>query len=562
MLADGSWARGLGCVSVRANYYRLFLLALATVLAAGGCDRGSGDARQSALPIRAENKPKPNIVLIVVDTLRADRLASYGGPAKTPVMDSIAREGVLFERCISAAPWTVPSMASLFTGFYPGVHKATDYRQVEAIRKASVDRDGGELPGTQSETRTEVSVLSDDFQTLAEILHADGYETAAFVANPFLQPENGFGQGFDTYNAGVLENGFKGRDLNGNVRAWLDKRSSTKPLFLYVHYMDPHGPYDAPPEIVDPLVKKVDANPNKTILDARQRQALHPQSYLRRTPPGGLEVYARLQGYREYWLAGYDACIVEADLYVGDLIADLNKRGLWSDSLSILVSDHGEAFAEHGYWEHGPGQHQTQVHVPFAMRWPGVISAGRKVTDTVRTIDLLPTLLEMLRIQSDATTQGDSLVKHVAGDRSRRALTAFAEAAKHPLIRQEAIVSGNWKLLRTAAGLLDPSRRVVQGFAEPTYQLFDLAADSGEQRDIAATKPETVRELIKLMADQDRENASAKPGIVSKLVQQSARVGTAIGQLGYAGSGGADDDNAVNASPPTTTSAPASRVVP
>lgn len=527
-------------------FYRTVAPLWLALLAIAGCDRAPDSSGSPA--ILPHGARLPDIVFLLIDTLRADRLGVYGHKGElTPSYDALAREGVVFERCFSVAPWTLPSTASLFTGYYPGVHKATDYREVESARK----------------DRRAVSVLSDDFQTLAEILHAAGYQTAAFVANPFLQAEYGFSQGFEVYQAGVRENGYKGSDLNRDVFAWLDQRDATRPLFLYVHYMDPHGPYDAPPELIDPLIRRVDANPNKRALDARQRQALHPQSYLRKTPPGGIDAYNRLQGYQDYWIAGYEACVQESDLHVGDLFGELRRRGLWDRSYVILTSDHGEAFAEHGYWEHGPGQHQHQLHVPLILRWPGVLPAGRRVADNVRTIDILPTIMEQLRLTADNPTQGESLVKHIAGDRTRKTIVPFAEASKWLHLRQEAIVSGNSKLLRTTAGAMNRETGEIT-FGPPTHQLFDIAADPGETSDLLNKRTDTARQLIALMDEQLHANAQTRPGVVSRLVTMDPRIDQAVGALGYAHDPAPDDPppDPANDGSATGTGAPAPKPVP
>src|SRR5262249_4870616 len=148
---------------------------------------------------------------------------------------------------------------------------------------------------------------------------------------------------------------------------------------LYLHYMDVHGPYDRPAKYLDPLMKAVEADPNKKLMPLDQRQALPKGHYLRKHPPGGDALYEKLQGYREYWVAGYEAGVREEDDYLKALFDELRKMGLWEDTFIILTADHGEAFGENKsfgetrYWEHGGGLNQSQLHVPLIMRWPGVL---------------------------------------------------------------------------------------------------------------------------------------------------------------------------------------------
>ena len=448
-------------------------------------------------PVLADGAKRPNIIFLMIDTLRADRVGRYGHPGKlTPTMDALAAEGVWFEHCQSAAPWTLPSIASLFTSYYPSVHKATDYKKVENARK-----EGGDEV---------VSMLSKDFDTLAEALASNGYQTAAVSLNPFILDRFGFGQGFGHYYEGAPENGAVGADANRTAFEWLDKeRDASKPFFLYLHFMDCHGPYDAPAKYVDPLMEAMEASPTKTALTARQRQFLpdYPvQHYLRRKPPVGSDPsrYSRLQGYREYWIAGYEAGVHEQDDYLADLIAGLKQRGVWDDAYVILVADHGEAFGEHDYWDHGLGLHEHQLSVPLILRWPGVLPEGRKIAGVARTIDIMPTILEQLRIKF-SFGQGASLVGAVASGQVNAANVVYSESAKAPGMRQDAILSGNWKLIR--------SQRPAEGQVEQELvHLSDLSADPGERNELSKSKPEVVKSLITRLDEQRQINAGAKPG--------------------------------------------------
>lgn len=497
-----------------------FSLAAAELIAISGCDRPPTPAQPAIPPpVLAEGAKKPNIIFLMIDTLRADRVGRYGHSGKlTPTIDALAAEGVWFERCQSAAPWTLPSIASLFTSYYPSVHKATDYKKVEGARK-----EGGDEV---------VSMLNNDFDTLAEALASHGYQTAAVSLNPFILNRFGFGQGFSFFADGAPESGAVGTDANQAAFQWLDKtRETDKPFFLYLHYMDCHGPYDAPAKYVDPLMQAMEANPKKTALTDKQRRYLpdYPiQHYLRRKPPLGSDPsrYSRLQGYQEYWIAGYEAGVHEQDDCLADLIAGLKKRGVWDDAYVILVADHGEAFGEHDYWDHGGGQHQHQLSVPLILRWPGVLPKNRGIAGVARTIDIMPTILDQLRIKF-AFGQGASLVPAITTGQVSAANVVYSESAKAAGARQDAILSGNWKLIRVQI----PADGPVE---QERVQLFDLAIDPGEQADVSSSKPEVVKSLLARMIEQHGINTAAKPGHEASFVviTQTERAQINIGGYG------------------------------
>ena len=237
----------------------LTLLAI-VALSQGGCERSqpTENAKPPRIGLLPEGVEKPDLILIVIDALRADRLGVYGHPGGlSPTIDAIAAEGVTFDYCVSTAPWTAPSMASLFISYYPGVHKTTKYRVVskdgEKFRKASQ------------------SVLSDEFHTLAEILSLNGYQTAGFCANTMLRKRQGFAQGFEYFNTRFAANTVRGEVVNRAAFQWLEKeRDPNRPLFLYLHYMDVHGPYNAAPRFMEPLVEPLEAKPNKQALTNAQ----------------------------------------------------------------------------------------------------------------------------------------------------------------------------------------------------------------------------------------------------------------------------------------------------
>jgi len=178
----------------------------------------------------------------------------------TPTMDSIAAEGITFDRAIAQAPWTQPSIASLFCSRYPMAHK--------------VMINFGQLLRMMNRKAKKVTIFSDSFVTLAEVLQKAGYATAAFMANPFILREFGFSQGFEHFDASFARDTTPGNIVNEAMFAWLRRRNKNKPFFCFLHYMDVHGPYSARPEFLEPLLDRVEAMPDKRRLSKEQLKKL------------------------------------------------------------------------------------------------------------------------------------------------------------------------------------------------------------------------------------------------------------------------------------------------
>ena len=441
-------------------------------------------------------------------------------------MDQIAAEGVTFERCVSAAPWTLPSVATLFTSYYPGVHKASSYRVVSNMEE-----------GRQAVQ----SVLSDDFDTLAEVLQRSGYQTAGFVAAKFLRQGYGFGQGFEHYDTSFAENTVRGEVVNQALFNWLDEgRDPDKPMFVYLHYMDVHGPYNAAPEFMDPVMEQLEEYPGKQLLKPKQFKTLLP--YLNKPPSETSDPtrYERLKGYREYWVARYDAGVREMDFYLNQLVQNLKQRGLWNDAYVILIADHGEALCEHDLWGHGYSQYQTDLHVPLILRWPNVLPEGKRVRRLASLIDLMPTLLEQLRLSSGETLQGTSLVDHLSGTLPDVPLMRFAEAVKAGL-RQYAIFADVTKLIVTAL----PPRRLPDGTMskdEARHQLFNVGTDPEEMYNVSVQNGAVVERLGKLMEKVIRENWTTKPEVVVTQKPVDQQTMRDLESLGYVGTSEEDEE--------------------
>jgi arylsulfatase A-like enzyme len=318
-----------------------------------------------------------NLVLITVDTLRADRLGAYGySRARTPRIDGLARESLRFERAYSHSSSTLPSVASLMTGLRPAQHRRL----------------------------TNLGSLRPDVATLATRLHEEGFATGAFIGSYVLRPRHGTALGFDRYTRsyGARE---KNRDqpenragrLTDEAIAWLDELPAGKRFLLWIHYQEPHGPY--------------------TPLRFASVEASGPRLPRSETQSGrgAIPRYQWLgHGLLRVYESRYDGEIAEVDRNVGRLLAALRERGLLDRSVVAFTSDHGEAFGEDGlYCAHGEGLSEALLHVPLLLRAPGVVRGVRR--DAVRLIDVAPTVLDLLGVAYEALP-GSSLLEYL-GDR-------------------------------------------------------------------------------------------------------------------------------------------------
>jgi arylsulfatase A-like enzyme len=372
--------------------------ALAALLASGCGAHPEEDGGTTSRP-----SAHPNIVLVVVDTLRADHLPFYGYPRDTApqIAARLAKLGVVVEHASATAPWTMPSVASLLTGLDPQRLAADD----------------GSLNHVPPEATT-----------LASRLAAAGYETAGFSANPLLADYNGYARGFATFwTAPGGQKALQGHapSLQAQITSWLERRgASGKPLFLYAHYIDPHDPYDNPDMF-------------------RGRSPFAP---LYRGEVRGVDVQGLYDGQKQVadvdaaaraLTAFYDAELLYVDRFVAGVV-QLAHEKLGPDTLFVFTADHGEELHDHGGWKHGQSLYEEQLRVPLVFRWDGRIAAGRRLSGGVSLLDLAPTLLAAAGVEA-------------AGLDGRNLLPSLLDAAT-PLPRR-ALVTRHWNFgaLRVAA---------------------------------------------------------------------------------------------------------------
>jgi arylsulfatase A-like enzyme len=386
--------------------------------------------------------PAKNLIIVLVDTLRADKLRPYN-PRSRVVAESferLAREGALFENAATQENWTKPSVATLLTGLYPSSHN----------------------------TKTDSAVLPAEAETIAEMLRDAGFATAGFIANGYVSERFGFGQGWGHYRNYVREErANKAEFIARDVLEWLDRRDANQRFFLYVHAIDPHVPYSPP---VD-FIRRYDAGEYSGPVRAARTALLLEDIKTGRFDPSPRD-RARLE-------ALYDGEVTYNDERIAAIFDSLEERHLLDDTLVVFTSDHGEEFFDHGSVGHGHSLFRELLHVPLVIRLPGRIPAGLRIGEDVGLVDVVPTALELLGLPIPPVAQGRPLGALLSGrsfDAPRGALSEFLDT-------QRAVTSGRYKL-------------ILRGTAPA---LYDLASDPHEQHDVAGTHPIALRHMRSLL---------------------------------------------------------------
>jgi arylsulfatase A-like enzyme len=394
----------------------------------------------------------PNLLLVSVDTLRADALGAYGAPLPTPTFDRLARDGVVFERAFAPTPATAASHATLFTGHEPQRHGLL--RNGESLDEAAT--------------------------TLAERLAAAGWHTGAFVSSFVLDPRFGFAQGFAHYDATLPESGatmgkgkpypgafwaaerFGGFDRRATAttdaaRRWIE--TAPEPFFAFVHYFDPHAPYLPPPVF------------------AERADAATPSLVDRSVPGIEPDVLARL--IRRYW---------GEVLYTDDALAALldvaGRRE--RPTLVVVTADHGEGLGQHEWLEHAVHLYEEQLHVPLILHGAAGLAAGRRVATPVALADVAPTLLELLDVANADPLDGRSLAAVARGG---------PEPEARPLFGVRRLVSEDVAWDRGVELSVRDARWKYIWDSEAAAELYDLEGDPGELRDLAPNRADVAAEL-------------------------------------------------------------------
>lgn len=410
----------------------------------------------------APDADRHTLFLVTVDTLRADRLAVYGGERElVSALGRWADDGIVFDRAYATSSWTVPSVTSLLTSLYPTSHGARHGFRFD-------DR----IWSQESVPSTAV--------TLAEVLRGAGYVTYAVVANPHLDRTFGFARGFDRY---VLLDRAPAEDVAAQLLEWAPAVSATPKVFVWLHFMDPHLPYAERAAIADEVAPAVPA-------EARAAA----RSYLERlranagVAPAPEALAARMDEHRDGVLALYDAEIAAVGRAIDGLLSRIPRLGT---GIVAFTADHGEEFLERGFLGHGHNLHDETTRVPLVLRLPRMPVAQR-VPIPVSQVDLAPTLLALLGVRRPPGWSGRPLLSADGAWLGIEPSPVLAELDRFELQPvQHSLVQGPWRMLR--------SEPPADG-GPVTRRLYHLPDDPGERRDLAAAHPAEVRGLELLLA--------------------------------------------------------------
>jgi arylsulfatase A-like enzyme len=427
-----------------------------------------------------------NVLLIAIDTLRLDRTSLTGAEVPgefTPHLGAWAAGATVFSNAVSQAPWTLPAFASIFTGMYPRQHGAIEFGRSLRARETS----------------------------LAEVLREAGYRTGAVVSNFGLRRDMGLAQGFELYDTSQIGDA-EAITSGGVTQQALEflARDDGRPFFLFAHYMDPHATYRDHAEYTE-------ADAYRGWLRDESHHVMDLRAVSDRMGPAERDFVRHL----------YDEEVEYADAEIGRLLAYLRESGRDRDTVVVFVSDHGEEFLERGWIGHSRHVHDEVIRVPFAMDLPALPDAPRVVTTQVETRAIAATLLDYLGIEHELPVHAPSLLPLLQGASEawgpRDAFSEIwlkkpAEGTTIERDRTSCLRTERWKLILThETGAL---------------QLFDLEADPGETRDVAAEHPEVLTELEgRLRAWLAEQPGSVGGGSVA-LDEATQRELRALGYLG------------------------------
>jgi len=487
-----------GLSPIRSNVLSGFLpgcILLAGVLFSLHDFRAEKQVSLSARP--AGNPEGTNVLLISIDTLRADHLGCYGNDRiVTPRIDRIAREGALFLNAYCQIPATNPSHASVMTGLYPFSH-------------------GSRFNGIPLEPHV---------KTLAHILKGRGYETAAFISCSAMEKSiSGLQKGFDIYNQDLFPLPFnqqvyhllpaklarkcgwissaerKAERVNECIMPWLDMRGQG-PFFLWAHYFDPHTLYDPPSPYDHMYTGRMQSDKKFDI------------AFLKKIGENNAELSKEDVAF---YRAKYSGEISYTDYYVGELLHALEARELDRNTLVILCADHGESLGEHEYYFfHGKYLYEPSLRVPLLFKFPGVIPAGQTIERMVRLIDVTPTVLALLDMEPPVEMQGQNLAPLFL-DQSLPVAPSFGENAARFYYRPDQKISPNYE--DKLYSIRTENWKYIERHGGGDRELYNLMEDQGEMRNLTARHPQMADdlslELEKYLARMRSEAGNGQEGL-------------------------------------------------
>ena len=423
------------------------------------------------------SKNRPNVLIYMIDTLRADHTSLYGYTRETtPFLKRMGAQGLVFDDCVVQATWTKPSVASLMTSLYSFTHGII--HDFDTIPQGSV--------------------------TLAEQLRAAGYVTGGIVANPMAGRISSLQRGFDYMSEWLVidrqrhpreDRGTDSAALNRVIFPWLDEHRD-EPFFLYAHATDPHTPYQPPAGFEEKFAKPAES-PEFDRAFAKLRSlamnrggfgfdralcneaGVNPDQFIRRAADR------------------YDGEVLHNDWSLEQLSAKLKSLGILDNTLIIVVSDHGEEFWEHGWTGHGQSLYQELAHGVLLFWSPKLLPVPRRVSEPVQLIDVMPTVLDLLGLKIPDVVQGQSLAPFVKGPPFQRRGPVMTSRYAHPYeenagfvpenhVDSVALIEGRWKLIYRPNGEAAGLNRA---------ELYEHRSDPGDTKNVAAQNPQQVAQM-------------------------------------------------------------------
>ncbi len=472
------------CLGFTAVSYRL----LAVFPQLTGSQTGPENSQAKlTLPSLRTSFPNWNVLLISIDTLRADHLSCYGySRATSPQIDTLAKEGVLFLGAHSQAPWTLPSHATMLTSLYPSTHGARFSSQHAPI----------------------LDKLDSSYVTLAEMLQASGYKTAGFTSSFWLSKQWGISQGFDDFQMNPNSNASFLVDAGVH---WMASHQS-HPFFLFLHFFDVHN-YESPSEFFD---RYANAGYDGSLKDSQMLTSRN--------------AYTRLSNADlAYMKARYDGAITYVDQQLGRLLEWLRSSGLYDKTLIIITSDHGEEFWEHGGTGHGFTLYEEAISVPLILKPAENRTPQQTIREPVGLIDIPPTILSYLKLPVPPFLEGISF-KPLTEGRPVSRLTLFAEDTYY--MNSVAILRGGYKYIENRippSELLNPALAYVNlrsFFRFRRNELYRIDNDPGERFNLLQSEPEHTLSMRKDLLTHVRiENVGEREQMDEKTREQLRSIG-------------------------------------
>lgn len=392
------------------------------------------------------SRPGANLVLILIDTLRTDHLPCYGySRATAPALCAFGEENIFFENMFSNAPSTKPAIATLFTSLYPSQHKSIYNEQI----------------------------LGDDLLTLAEILAMAGYTNVAINDNNSIKHKFNYHQGFDVWEDTANTDAAAVNEKVFEILGPLEER----PFFAYIHYMEPHSPYYAPPPFDRHFNPDYEGTETGLINDKGEKTDEATVRFQ--------EDPERLEALIDF----YDNEIAFLDHKIMQLFAFLKERGMWEETVVLVVTDHGEGFLEHGYLKHSRGLYSDLIRVPFMLRIPGFMGPLR-VKAHVQTLDILPTVLDVLGLERQEMFMGQSVFDLV--DQPNRPI--LSEHLRTGRGAQRSLILDQHKLLKDIG---DSHEAFLYDMRADPQETTDLLAEGSEARPLARSLDATLDTMVR-----------------------------------------------------------------